>query len=94
MELSEYEQQETQYAEIDKQLAIFNEKLLQMASSLSAKRVAAAKKLSQELTNQLQQLNMKGSLVSIELLKLNEITPHGLDQLVFKVQTNPGEGTP
>jgi DNA repair protein RecN (Recombination protein N) len=92
LELTKLENIELEHSELDKKIYKLEKELLQLATELRQKRIKAAQKLSQSLTKQIQELNMKGALVDIRLDQKQKLTSTGLDELVFMVQTNPGEG--
>lgn len=64
-----------------------------IAGEVSAKRMAAAKKLSKGVTNALSNLGMDKARVNIHVeYHENELPgPHGLDTIELLVQTNPGQ---
>ena len=63
------------------------------ATTLSASRKKAAKKLSQEVTQQMQDLGMRGGIFEITVSALDETQfgAHGMDRIEFLVSTNPGQ---
>ncbi|OGT44519.1 MAG: DNA repair protein RecN [Gammaproteobacteria bacterium RIFCSPHIGHO2_12_FULL_38_11] len=62
------------------------------AEKLTQKREKAAKKLSAEITNQMQQLGMDGGLFKIDLHPNNHpIHFHGNESIQFCIATNPGQ---
>ncbi len=91
-ELLKLENLEFEYSELEKQIQTWETKLSVLANELHIKRKTAAKKLSLSLTKQIQDLNMKGAFVDIQIEKGEKITSQGFDILNFMVQTNPGEG--
>jgi len=83
---------EHSHADLSKTLKTHEAKLLQLAESLHAERVRAAKKFSDALTACVRELKMTGALISLELQRADQITDAGLTRLAFLAQTNPGEG--
>lgn len=65
---------------------------LSVATQLSEARIAAAQKLSEEITAAMQTLAMQGGKFSVALLPLNEGNAHGLEIVEFQVAAN--QGTP
>ena len=63
------------------------------AAALSTSRKQAAQQLSQEVTQQMQDLGMRGGLFEIALAALDEeqFGAHGMDRVEFLVSTNPGQ---
>lgn len=61
------------------------------AKKLSAKRLKAAKKLSQEINQQLQDLAMENAKLTIENQTLNNPSTKGLEDIEFLISTNPGQ---
>ena len=66
---------------------------LALAKKISKKRKASAKKLSAEITNNMQQLGMPEGVFDIALHDLNETQygPHGIERIEFLVSANPGQ---
>ncbi len=63
-----------------------------MAKSLHQKRIVAAKKLSQELTNKIRDLKMAGASIEFNIQMSEELNESGCSKIDFMAQTNPGEG--
>lgn len=61
------------------------------AKKLSIKRLKAAKKLSQEINQQLQDLAMENAKLTIESQSLNSPSTKGLEDIEFLISTNPGQ---
>lgn len=63
------------------------------ATNLSTSRKKAAKKLSQEVTQQMQDLGMRGGVFEMAVSALDEAQfgAHGMDRIEFLVSTNPGQ---
>jgi DNA repair protein RecN (Recombination protein N) len=63
-----------------------------LASMLSRQRKNAAEKLSRRITEQLQQLGMKGAVFDVQLIEREEkIHAEGQEKVIFRVRTNPGQ---
>ena len=60
------------------------------AKKLSAGRSKAAKKLSQQVTEAMQQLAMAGGIFEIALDPLDAVSAHGLEQIEFRVSAHKG----
>lgn len=91
-ELEKLENLEFENAELEKEISASEKKLIILAKNIHSKRTQAAKALSQSLTKQIQDLNMKGAFVDIQIKQIEKLTPSGSNELDFLVQTNPGEG--
>ncbi len=63
-----------------------------MANTLHRKRLVAAKKLSQELTNRIRDLKMAGATIEFNIEQNEELNESGCSKIEFMAQTNPGEG--
>ena len=61
------------------------------AQQLSESRQRACQKLSQGVTQAMQQLGMEGGEFSIHLEKNDTFSSHGLDHIEFQVSANPGQ---
>ncbi|NMH58855.1 DNA repair protein RecN [Alteromonas ponticola] len=64
------------------------------ATQLSESRLVAAKTLASQVEKQIKQMNMPHAIVSIDVTQREEArpTPSGVDEISFKVSTNPGQG--
>ncbi|MFT6068804.1 MAG: DNA repair protein RecN (Recombination protein N) [Bacteriovoracaceae bacterium] len=65
---------------------------LSLATDLHKKRTKSAKKLSTELTNTIQKLNMEGAKIKFLLSEKAELSSTGISDLELTAETNPGEG--
>jgi len=65
----------------------------QTADQILEKRLKAARKLSQGVTQAMQTLGMKGGHFEIQVTRDDEatFTAHGMDQIEFEVSANPGQ---
>ncbi len=63
------------------------------AAEVSKRRVAAADELSQRVTRRMQELGMRGGRFEVTVTPRDAATPtrFGLDDIVFRVSTNPGQ---
>lgn len=64
-----------------------------LSRALSKKRIAAAKRFSQEVSNDMQALGMQGGRFEVGVTSEAETTPqaYGIDQIRFEVTANPGQ---
>lgn len=67
-------------------------KLYDIAKDIHVKREKAAKKLGDQITKGLSNLNMKGATFQISVTKTEILTSTGLSKVRFMAETNPGEG--
>lgn len=65
---------------------------LNLAEDLHSNRIKAAKKLSLELSKLIQNLNMNGATLNIEVKRADELNSFGISSISFMAETNPGEG--
>lgn len=65
---------------------------IDLAVTLHKHRIDWSKKLSKDLTKQIQLLNMTGAQISFNLEKLPKLTVDGFSKVDFIAETNPGEG--
>jgi DNA repair protein RecN (Recombination protein N) len=65
----------------------------QAARHLSSRRANAARALAREISAHMQELGMTGGrfLIDATPLETTEPQPHGVDQIEFRVSTNPGQ---
>ncbi len=75
------------------QLAAATASYHEFAKQLSARRATAARALAKEISGHMQELGMNGGRFLIDVLpaESNEPAAHGLDQILFRVSTNPGQ---
>ncbi len=66
---------------------------IEQAGKLTRSRQLAAKKFSEQVEQQIKQMNMPHAKVHIDVISRDNITPSasGVDEIVFKVSTNPGQ---
>ena len=74
------------------QLATALTRYQELARQLSTARGTAAKALAKDVSARMQELGMSGGRFVVEILPLSgaEPSPHGIDQVEFRVTTNPG----
>ncbi len=79
--------------ELEQQLDAARESFLALASNLSARRKAAAKKLAAAVSDAMHGLGMPGGTFEIELRRRDEdeARSHGLDDITFMISANPGQ---
>ncbi len=92
-ELQTLEHADARLDEIKRALDASTQDYLRAATALSTSRKKAAKKLSQEVTQQMQDLGMRGGVFEIAVSALDEaqLGAHGMDRIEFLVSTNPGQ---
>ena len=75
------------------QLATATASYHELAKQLTACRTTAARALAKEISGRMQELGMNGGRFLIDVLPADSKEPasHGLDQIVFRVSTNPGQ---
>lgn len=83
----------------DKSIDLYEERLsslqlecYELAKNLHIMRTESAKRLSEELTNEIQFLKMKGATIDIRLSEKEELTSNGISVIALMAETNPGEG--
>ena len=83
---------------IDKSITLYEERYsdlqdecFSIAKQLHQKRIQAAKELSQALTSEIQNLNMKGATIDIRLFEKEELSQNGISVIHLMAETNPGE---
>ena len=92
-ELASLERAEVDLAVLRKELAGALARYRDQAQELSAKRGAAAETLAADITARMQALGMSGGRLEIEVAQMRaaEPTQYGLDEIEFRVSTNPGQ---
>jgi DNA repair protein RecN (Recombination protein N) len=75
------------------QLAAAATSFHEVARQLSARRVTAGRVLAKEISARMQELGMAGGRFLIDVTQSDNAEPaaHGLDQIEFRVSTNPGQ---
>lgn len=91
-EKGQLEELEINLGESESAIRKFELELEAKANALHEKRIKAAKKLSQELTNRVRLLKMEGSTIRITLEKTSEFLESGSTLAHFTAETNAGEG--
>ncbi len=77
---------------LEKQTQTAEEKFLTLARTLSKQRYKAAKKLTDSINSQLQQLAMGAANFSVALTPINDKpSANGIDDIEFVISTNPGQ---
>jgi len=90
-ELSDIELSEIRLAELEKKRKAIKEKLLDAALALSNKRKEKAKKLSNEIENELQYLDMPNVKFHVDFSKNDTFCSYGNENVEFLISTNRGE---
>lgn len=83
---------EENLSSIQDKISKAEKELKHKASFLRQKRCQTAKKLSAELTSKVRDLKMNGATIDVQLDEREEFSENGIDKIVFKAETNPGEG--
>ena len=81
-----------EFTEISQEIQSIHKSLMKLAKDIHKKRIIHAKELSKQLTKEIQTLKMEGSSVNISISENNNLNESGISNLVFNVETNPGEG--
>lgn len=94
---AEYEKLESAHCQPDKlqkEIDELSEKYLSIAQTVSLKRQQVARQLSNDITEQMQDLGMKGGELSVivepQISDQTQITENGIDHVEFMVSTNYG----
>ncbi len=92
-ELQNLEHADARLDEIKRALDGIAQDYRSAATALSSSRKQAAHKLSQEVTQHMQDLGMRGGIfeIAVGALEENQFGPHGADRVEFLVSTNPGQ---
>ncbi len=77
--------------ELTEEIAKEEKKLKAIAQKLSKTRLDAAKILQKKIENSLHELNMEKAKFSISVLKNEDFSSAGCDEVEFLISTNPGE---
>ena len=91
-DLASLENSAADLATVRGQLATALTRYHELARQLSAARGTAARALAKDVSARMQELGMNGGRFVVELTPLSgaEPSPHGIDQVEFRVTTNPG----
>lgn len=89
-ELENIETSDERAQKLSKELTEAKSKLLKLASTISAKRHAAAKILSSKIKQELSFLDMPQVEFSVHFEPLREPSPNGMDNIEFMISANPG----
>ncbi|WP_339847684.1 DNA repair protein RecN [uncultured Halopseudomonas sp.] len=92
-ELESMQQQDMDAERLGEELEAFREHYRQLAVELTAIRQAAAIRLGEAVTGQIQQLGMPGGQVKVQLQPhdADAIMPHGQESVELLVSANPGQ---
>jgi DNA repair protein RecN (Recombination protein N) len=95
----EFEQELSEINQFDEQVQVAEKKLFQLtkeakklALAMHKVRSSKAKVLSKELSLAIRSLKMVGATINIEVKQSKELGPHGMSEVSFYAETNPGEG--
>lgn len=90
-ELETMQQSDENIEEQQEKVEVAKKEALIVAKELSILRKSAAKKLEQEVHQQLSALYMDKAVFDIRFFENTDLTENGLDRVEFYIQTNPGE---
>ena len=90
-ELDDLEHADSRLAEMDQQLQQATEHYQAAAARLTASRTRAAKKLSREVSANMQQLGMSGGRFEVLLTPLEQPAATGMESIGLSVSANPGQ---
>lgn len=92
-EYQSLQNEEAQLETLETELGQLRDAYANAALSLSKSRTRAAKKLASDIESEIRQMNMPHAKVHIDIVLDVNASPsaHGLDQVIFKVCTNPGQ---
>ena len=87
------EDQTTTLGTLEQDIELAQQDYIKLAKKISKKRQSGAKKLAEEITNNMQQLGMPEGVFEIALHKLTEdqYSANGLERVEFMVSANPGQ---
>ncbi len=92
-QLQQSQNPELMIVELKQNIAKHEEDYRQTALQLSKQRKLASEKLNKAITEHMQTLGMVGGYFEVELTAHEELSEHGLEQILFKVCTNKGHST-
>jgi DNA repair protein RecN (Recombination protein N) len=92
-ELAQVERADTDLAVLRKEQAAALEGYKSLAQQLTARRTTAGRTLAKDISARMQTLGMAGGRFQVEIMPLTstEPSPHGVDQIEFRVTANPGQ---
>ena len=92
-ELLELERADSDLSQLRKEQVGALESYRTLANQLSARRATAGRALAKDITARMQTLGMAGGRFQVEITPLASTEPasHGVDQIEFRVTTNPGQ---
>lgn len=91
-EFANLDQMDDKIEKTKREISRLSTLLFEKANELHNRREIGSKKLSNDLTRQVQALNMKGAQLTFQLNKQNSLGPSGITSLNFLAETNKGEG--
>lgn len=88
-ELAQLQQSEKLLEVYKKEVVVLKAELLKLGEDLHVKRSKGSKLLADSVNAELGELNMKGVIFHVSVVKLNEITATGISDVEFMSQTSP-----
>lgn len=91
-QLDELQNKDTNLENLETHLSELNQQYVEIAKELKKRRITAAKKLSTNITNTMQELSLTGSELDVNISSHNDNIPHqyGTEIIEFYVRTNAG----
>lgn len=91
-QLQQLEGGQEQHERLQQKKIVLSEKYFKFANQLTKKRIIAADKISQAITEKMHELGIGGKF-SIDIEKIEDDIPHqyGMNKISFLVSTNPGQ---
>jgi DNA repair protein RecN (Recombination protein N) len=90
-ELTELDAGDGKLDELQQQVEQSEKHYLQLAEKLSTQRQKTAKKLAQQVNDQLKALAMTSASFSVQIVRAAKASGKGLDDIEFLISTNPGQ---
>jgi len=91
-ELDEIDELESKIEKLEQEIQASKAHLWQKAESIHLNRIAGASRLADEITERIQDLNMNGASVKLQLSHNESLSQNGITNLNFMAETNQGEG--
>jgi DNA repair protein RecN (Recombination protein N) len=92
VELSNFQNNDEQISNLNLEIEKLKTKCFELAEKLHQTRLKNATLLSQSLTEVVQQLNMKGATIKVDIKRTSTLNQTGFSDVDFIAETNPGEG--
>jgi DNA repair protein RecN (Recombination protein N) len=90
-QITALEQATIDLSSLEAQVAPLQKSIERLGEELSAKRQAAAKRLSPLIERELAELGMEKAKFNVAIVRAGEAEASGMDQIEFMVRTNPGQ---